>query len=59
MDFGPMHPDVWANTDAQRFHYYSQLYKAYEDGREEVKHRRGNPDNANANMAKMIAKHTG
>lgn len=41
MDFSPMHPDVWAKTDARRWNYYIALRMAYEDGREEVRRRKG------------------
>jgi hypothetical protein len=37
MDFAPMHPDVWATTDAERWNYYIQLRQAFEDGRDEVR----------------------
>ena len=59
MDFSAMHPDVWASTRADRWHYYSQLRIAYEEGREEVKHRRGNPDNAKKNMDALLKAHSG
>lgn len=54
-----MHPDVWAHTDAERWHYYSQLFAAYQDGREEVKHRRGNKAEADRKHKEFIKQHTG
>jgi len=58
MDFSPMHPDVWADTDAERWHYYLQLRVAYEDGRDITKRRRGNPEAAKQGMDAMIKKHS-
>lgn len=58
MDFSPQRPDDWARTDAQRWHFYLQHRIEYEKGREEVKERRGDQANADANMAKFVASHT-
>jgi len=59
MDFSPMHPDVWAETDAERWNYYASIRAAYEDGREEQRHRMGNPEKAKKNMEDLIKEHTG
>lgn len=59
MDFGTMHPDAWAKTDATRWNEYVQYRIAYEDGREEVKHRRGDPEKAAKNMKALIERATG
>lgn len=37
MDFSPLRPDVWVNTDSERWNYYIQIRLAFEDGRDEVK----------------------
>lgn len=59
MDFSPMHPDVWADTYADRWHYYSQLRIAYEEGRERIKRRRGDQAKSDKNMAEFVKKHSG
>jgi hypothetical protein len=56
MDFKPMHPDVWARTNAQRWNYYIQLRLAYEEGREYVRRRRGDEAEAKKGMAEFLAR---
>jgi hypothetical protein len=57
MDFSPMHPDVWASTNAQRWNYYIQLRLAYEEGRDHIKRRRGNESEEKKGMADFLKKH--
>jgi hypothetical protein len=59
MDFSPMHPDVWAKTDARRWQFYLQHRIAYEDGRDEVKRRRGNKAKTKSGMQDLIKRVTG
>jgi hypothetical protein len=56
MDFSPMRPDAWAKADAQRWHEYYQYLSAYEEGRDKVKHRRGNKKKADSKMADLVKK---
>jgi hypothetical protein len=57
MDFKPMHPDVWARTNARRWNHYIQLRLAYEDGREHIRRRRGDGAKEQKGMADFLKKH--
>jgi hypothetical protein len=57
MDFSPMHPDVWAETDAERWNFYAHVRAAYEDGRDEQRHRMGNKAEADRKMEDFKKQH--